>query len=98
VYIFPAMGLAAVASATRRITNAMMRSAARELATHSPALKDPYASLLPALRDIRQVAARIAVAVGLEAQRQGHAPPLPEEKLRQRVMAAQWTPAYPVYK
>ena len=76
----------------------MMRAAARALATNSPALKDPYASLLPALGDIRKVAARIAVAVGLEAQKEGHAAPLPEEKLLQRVIAAQWTPAYSVYK
>ena len=98
VYVFPAMGLAAVASGTRRVTNAMMRTAARALAASSPALKDPYASLLPALGDLRKVAAQIAVAVGLEAQKEGHAAPLPEEKLRQRVMAVQWTPAYSVYE
>ena len=52
VYIFPAMGLGVVASGARRVTEAMMLAAARALGANSPALKDPAASLLPALLDI----------------------------------------------
>jgi malate dehydrogenase (oxaloacetate-decarboxylating) len=97
VFIFPAMGLGVVASGARRVTNAMMLAAARALAANSPALKDPSASLLPPLTDIRRVAAQIAVAVGIEAQREGLAPKTSEEQLRQQVIAAQWTPAYPSF-
>jgi len=95
VYIFPAMGLGLVASGARRVTDAMMLAAARALAGNSPALKDSSASLLPPLTDIRRVAAQIAIAVGIEAQKDGLAPKLAEDELRQRVTAAQWTPAYP---
>src|SRR6266446_953758 len=95
VFIFPAMGLGLVASGARRVTNAMMLAAAGELGANSPALKDSSASLLPRLTDIRRVAAEIAIAVGIEAQKEGLAPKLPEDELRQRVTAAQWTPAYP---
>jgi malate dehydrogenase (oxaloacetate-decarboxylating) len=95
VYIFPAMGLGVVASGARRVTDAMMLAAARALAGNSPALKDSSASLLPPLTDIRRVAAQIAIAVGIEAQKDGLAPKLAEDELRQRVTAAQWTPAYP---
>jgi malate dehydrogenase (oxaloacetate-decarboxylating) len=95
VFIFPAMGLALVASGARRVTNAMMLAAARELGANSPALKDSSASLLPRLTDIRRVAAEIAIAVGMEAQKEGLAPTLSEDELRQRVTAAQWIPAYP---
>jgi malate dehydrogenase (oxaloacetate-decarboxylating) len=95
VYIFPAMGLGVVASGARRVTDAMMLAAARALAGNSPALKDSSASLLPPLTDIRRVAAQIAIAVGVEAQKDGLAPKLAEDELRQRVTAAQWTPAYP---
>jgi malate dehydrogenase (oxaloacetate-decarboxylating) len=94
VYIFPAMGLGVVASGARRVTDAMMLAAARALAGNSPALKDSSASLLPPLTDIRRVAAQIAIAVGIEAQKHGLAPKLAEDELRQRVAAAQWTPAY----
>jgi malate dehydrogenase (oxaloacetate-decarboxylating) len=94
VFIFPAMGLGLVASRARRVTNAMMLAAARTLGANSPALKDSSASLLPRLTDIRRVAAEIAIAVGVEAQKEGLAPKTTEDELRQRVSAAQWTPAY----
>ena len=94
VFIFPAMGLAVVASGASRVTDAMMLAAARALAGNSPALKDSSASLLPALTDIRRVASEIAVAVALEAQRAGVAPKTTDEELRQRVIATQWTPVY----
>ena len=97
IFIFPAMGLGVVASGARRVTDAMMLAAARALAVNSPALKDPSASLLPPLTDIRRVAAQIAIAVGIEAQKEGLAPKLAEDELRQRVTAAQWIPAYPSF-
>ena len=98
VYIFPAIGLGVVACGASRVTDAMMLAAARELAENSPALKDSSAPLLPSLSDIRRVAAQIAIAVGMEAQKGGLAPKLAEDDLRQRVTAAQWTPAYPSEK
>jgi malate dehydrogenase (oxaloacetate-decarboxylating) len=94
VYIFPAIGLGVVASGSRRVSDASMLAAARALAENSPALKDPSASLLPPLTDIRRVAAEIALAIGLEAQKEGFAPKTTEEELRQRVIRNQWTPAY----
>jgi len=94
VHIFPAMGLGVVASATRRVTDAMMQAAARALAANSPALKDPSASLLSPLKDSRRVARDIAVAVGIAAQKDGVAPKVSEDELRRRVLKTQWTPAY----
>jgi malate dehydrogenase (oxaloacetate-decarboxylating) len=94
IYIFPAMGLGLVASGARRVTEPMMLAAARALAANSPALKDPSASLLPPLTQLRKVAASIAIAVGVEAQRNGVAPKLSEDELRERVLKTQWTPAY----
>ena len=95
IYIFPAIGLGVVASGARRVTDTMILAAARALADNSPALHDASASLLPALTDLRSVAVHIATAVGLEAQKAGVASKTPEEKLRERVIATQWTPAYP---
>jgi malate dehydrogenase (oxaloacetate-decarboxylating) len=40
------------------------------------------------------VAAEIAVAVGIEAQKDGVAPSISEDELRRRVQTTQWTPAY----
>ena len=94
VYIFPAIGLGVVASGARRVTESMMLAAARALGANSPAINDPSAPLLPPLTDIRQAAADIAFAVGIEAQRNGVAPKLSEDELRRRVEETQWTPAY----
>lgn len=94
IFIFPAMGLAVVASGAQKVTEPMFLAAARTLAGNSPALQDPSASLLPPLTELRRVAAEIAVAVGIQAQRDGVAPELSEDQLRQRVLKTQWTPAY----
>ena len=94
VYIFPAVGLGVIASSARRITDSMMLAAARTLAGNSPALKDPFASLLPPLTDLRRVAADIALAVGIAAQNDGVAAHVTEDELRARVMATQWMPVY----
>ena len=94
VYIFPAMGLGVVASRASRVTEPMLLAAARALGANSPALKDPTASLLPALTEIRRVTAEIAVAVGIEAQKDGVASQFSEEELRRRVAKTQWRPAY----
>ena len=97
VYIFPAIGLGVVASGARRVTDPMMLAAARALAANSPALRDPSASLLPPLTDLRRVAAEIALAVGTQAQKDGVAAKLGQDELRQQVTAAQWMPEYPSY-
>ena len=98
IYIFPAMGLGVVASGARRVTEPMMLAAARTLGGNSPALKDPSASLLPPLKELRRVAAEIAFAVGMEAQKEGLAAKITEDELRQRVLKTQWTPAYTALK
>ncbi|HSB37244.1 MAG TPA: NAD-dependent malic enzyme, partial [Thermoanaerobaculia bacterium] len=96
VFIFPAVGLGVVASRARRVTDGMLIAAARRLAEMSPALRDPAASLLPPLSELRGVAVEIACAVGAAAQREGHAPVTSADDLRARVAACQWTPAYAV--
>jgi len=97
IYIFPAMGLGVVAAQARRVTDGMILAAARALGEKSPALTDPSASLLPALPQLREVAAHIATAVGREAQRAGVAPKTTDDALRQRIAATQWTPIYPSF-
>ena len=79
------MGLGVVASGARRVTDAMILSAARALGERSPALTDLSAALLSALPHLRKVAAHIATAVGFEAQRDGVAPKTSEAELHRRV-------------
>jgi malate dehydrogenase (oxaloacetate-decarboxylating) len=104
VYIFPAVGLAVMASrlfgdgtGTQRVTDAMMIAAARALAEQSPALRDSAAPLLPPLKNIRAVAVEIAFAVALEAERSGKSDAASAESLRARIVESQWLPEYPSY-
>ena len=97
VFIFPAVGLGLLASEARRVTDKMMLAGARALGDHSPALRDPTASLLPSVKTIREVALEIACAVALEAQEEGLAPGREPEALRREVVESQWTPEYLSY-
>jgi malate dehydrogenase (oxaloacetate-decarboxylating) len=94
VYIFPAIGLALVASKARRVTDTMLIAAAEALGKLSPALLDPAAPLLPELRHARDVAVEIALAVARQAIEDGVAPSASVEELREAVMANQWYPDY----
>jgi malate dehydrogenase (oxaloacetate-decarboxylating) len=94
VFIFPAVGLGVVAAGARRVSDGMLIAAARRLAELSPALKDPVASLLPPLGELRSVAVEVACAVAEAAVREGLAPAASPEDLRARVAARQWYPAY----
>ncbi len=93
-FIFPGVGLGVLASKARRVTNAMFVAAAQALSEHSPARRDPTASLFPALEDVREVSRRVALAVGAEAQRTGLAEATSPEELARRVEATMWTPRY----
>ena len=72
----------------------MIRAAARALAQTAPALHDPTGPLLPPLPEIRTVSREIAFAVGIEAQRQGHAPKTPPEELKRKIDESFWEQAY----
>jgi len=96
-YIFPALGLGLVAGRCRMVTDSMLLAAARALADRSPARQNPHAPLLPSLRDLREVAIEIALAVAMEGQRKGLAPKTSKDELRERIRQARWVPDYPVY-
>jgi malate dehydrogenase (oxaloacetate-decarboxylating) len=98
VYIFPAVGLGLVASQAERVTDKMLLAAANALGENSPAIKDPTASLLPGVQNIRDVAREIAFAVGIAAQQEGLAPKVDETEFRRRVAESQWTPEYVTYE
>ncbi|MGC2652329.1 MAG: NAD-dependent malic enzyme [Mycobacterium sp.] len=96
VYIFPAMGLAAIAAQATRVTDEMMRVAAATLGDASPAVTNPDQPLLPAWSELPDVAVRIARAVAVQAVAEGVAPKRSDEKLTERIAQVRWAPDYPV--
>ena len=70
-YIFPGVGLGAIASGTRLVTDEMFMAAARALAQLVTDADLKQGSLYPALPRIREVSAHIAVAVAKIAYQRG---------------------------
>lgn len=94
VFIFPGVGLGVIASAARRVTDAMFVAAARALSSFAPSRVDPAASLFPSVDDVRTVSQAVALAVAAEAQRAGLAPTCAPDELERRVASKMWTPQY----
>ena len=93
-YIFPAMGLAIRSVGASRVVDEMFMAAGLALREVSPALKDPKASLLPHLEDMRSVSLHIARAVAAEAVRQGVADSISEDEIENRLQETMWAPEY----
>lgn len=72
-FAFPGIGLGAVLARTTRISDNMISAAVDELASLSPAQKDPKLGLLPPIEEIDETSARIATAVILKAVEEGFA-------------------------
>ncbi|MEG3126210.1 NAD-dependent malic enzyme [Sphingomonas sp. GB1N7] len=89
VYIFPGVGLGALAAGATRITDGMLMAAARELG----AMGGKDGTLLPPIAQLREVALRIAVAVARQAVSEGVAaenPSIDAEQIGERM----WRPRY----
>ncbi len=97
-YVYPGIGLGAIAVQARRISDAMFLAAARTLAELSPARHDPAANLLPPLVSLRKISFHVAVAVAAQAVAEGLAAPLPRDDIAAAVRAKMWEPVYAAYR
>jgi malate dehydrogenase (oxaloacetate-decarboxylating) len=95
-YVFPGLALGILASKARRVTDAMVSAAAKELAQHVPTRTDPNASLLPPLSEARPLARHIALAVATQAAKEGQAQ-IEGASLERELEAAFWEPRYVPY-
>ena len=93
-YIFPGVGLGAIASRTRRITDEMFSAAARALAGQVTPEDLAQGSIYPSLTRIREVSAHIAAAVAEVAFERGLARARRPRKLLAWVKAQMYDPRY----
>jgi malate dehydrogenase (oxaloacetate-decarboxylating) len=96
-YVYPGIGLGAIATGSRRISDGMFLAAAHAIAEKSPAIHDSGANLLPPLRQIRELTFQVAVAVGKQAQKEGLTRPMSDEAVAAAIRAKMWEPRYPSY-
>src|SRR5580704_12940831 len=93
-YVYPGIGLGAIATDARRISDGMFFAAARAIAELSPAIQDPQANLLAPLLDIRKVSFHVAIAVVKQAQAERLADPMSDDAITTAVRARMWEPVY----
>jgi len=98
LYIFPGMGLGALVSRTQRVTAGMFLAASRAISAMVDREQEERGLLLPEMSQIREVSARVATAVALEAKEQGLGRLVDDEGLERLVRRAQWYPAYSAYR
>ena len=93
-YIFPGVGLGAIASGSRLVTDEMFMAAAHTLAYLVTQADIEQGSLYPALPRIREVSAHIAAAVAEVAYRQGLATRPGPNDLMAFVQSQMYDPRY----
>ena len=97
-YVYPGIGLGAIATDARRITDGMFLSAARAIAASSPAKRDPQANLLAPLVKLPELSFHVALAVANRAQAEGLVHPMSDDAIAAAVKAKMWQPVYPAYR
>jgi malate dehydrogenase (oxaloacetate-decarboxylating) len=96
-YVFPGLGLAAVAVRARHISDAMLMAAARALAELSPARQNTDANLLPSVAEAREITVHVAAAVAEQACKEGLAQTNPDDIVG-KIRTKMWTPVYRPYR
>ncbi|CAE6430444.1 unnamed protein product [Rhizoctonia solani] len=97
--IYPGLGLGAIVSKSRSMSDKMLLAGTQALASLAPALKDPDQALLPDFQDARRANFEVAVAVAEQAIDEGSAGvKWKKSEVREKVKAIQWEPVYGTYK
>ncbi len=97
VFVFPGLGLGAIAAETRAVTDRMFLAAARTLAEAVTADRLAVGALYPPVSDLRAVTRSIARVVAAEAVAAGAAGIPADTDLEAVIDAAMWWPAYVPY-
>jgi malic enzyme len=84
-------------SGSRRVTDSMLLTAARTLASHVSDSRLDDGAIYPEISGLRDVSRAIAVAVASDAMRTGDAPKLEPDRFEVEVASAMWWPAYVPY-
>lgn len=98
-YIFPGLGLGALVTQAREVTDFMFTAAAKALAELISPADLQRGALLPPVSELRRVSREVAIAVAHEALSAGQARrQLAPEEVAAAVDDAMWYPDYPVYE
>jgi malate dehydrogenase (oxaloacetate-decarboxylating) len=96
-YIFPGLALGMISSRAKRVSDAMIKAAAKALAELSPTRNDKEGSLLPPLETLRSVSKDVAEAVGAQAIKDELAQ-VNEAEFEKELAGNIWEPEYRPYE
>ena len=94
VFVFPGVGLGAVAGRAWEVTDRMFLVAATTLADMVPPERLEEGAIYPRLTDLRSISRAIAIAVAKEGRDGGVAPQATDAELEAAVDAFIWAPEY----
>jgi len=97
VFIFPGLGLGALAARARKITDGMTNAASKALAHQVTDEECAAGMLFPSVSRLRAVSYAIAIAVARQALDEGVGD-IRAEDVETQVRATMWIPEYPVYE
>ncbi len=95
---FPGIGLGAIVSKAKRLTDDMLWAATEALAACSPVIQDKMAPLLPKLAEAKMVSASVALAVAEQARKEGLAQIPDDVNLKELIKKSMWEPKYYPYR
>lgn len=96
VFIFPGLGLAAIAANVRKVTDGMTNAASKALAALVTAEERESGLLFPSVSRLRAVSVEVAKAVVEQAVREGLTD-VARNDIEACIRRAMWTPDYPAY-
>jgi malic enzyme len=94
VFVFPGLGLGALAVRARRVTNHMIQAASKTLASQITGDELASGLLFPSVARLRAVSVAVALAVAHQAVRDG-VTGMSEDAVDRAVAATAWEPDYP---
>jgi len=97
VYVFPGIGLGAIVSGARSVSDGMILAAARTLAAAVTEERLASGALFPPIAALRGVSRSVAIAVAREAVTSGLAPDVAPDATQADVDTAMWWPRYVPY-
>jgi malate dehydrogenase (oxaloacetate-decarboxylating) len=97
-FVFPGLGLSVIATKAKKVSDGMLHAASECLSDHSPARKDPNASLLPSIADTWDLSRNIAMAVAVQARKEGLLGIPDDADLGAAIDAIRWRPKYYPYR